>query len=38
MLNSFKKFLQSAWDYIEQVQTLRAQKLLAMYAGKGDVL
>ena len=36
MLQSFKNFLQSAWHYIEEVQTLKARRHLQMWDQKGS--
>jgi len=34
MLNNIKCFLQSAWKYIEEVQTIRAQQQMAFWVSK----
>jgi hypothetical protein len=34
MLTNIKCFLRSAWNYIEEVQTIRAQRQMAIWARK----
>lgn len=34
MFNYIKQFLRSAWDYVEAVQTIRAQRQLAIWVKK----